>query len=85
MERMVVVGGQEEDETSLLVKDLDGNIIKGVPVGISILQKPNSRDYITLILISKVRVASPHRMEVVSHPYPESKQVLNIGKFYFQK
>ena len=46
MERMVVVGGQEEDETSLLVKDLDGNIIKGVPVGISFLQKQNSRDYI---------------------------------------
>ena len=32
MERMVVVAGQEEDETSLLVKDTDGNIIKGVPV-----------------------------------------------------
>ena len=32
MERMVVVAGQEEDETSLLVKDIDGNIIKGVPV-----------------------------------------------------
>ena len=46
MERLVVVAGQEEDETSLLVKDLDGNIIKGVPVGISILQKQNSRDYI---------------------------------------
>ena len=41
-----VVAGQEEDETSLLVKDLDGNIIKGVPVGISFLQKQNSRDYI---------------------------------------
>ena len=41
MERLVVVGGQEEDETSLLVKDLDGNIIKGVPVGISFLQKQN--------------------------------------------
>ena len=46
MERLVVGGGQEEDETSLLVKDLDGNIIKGVPVGISFLQKQNSRDYI---------------------------------------
>ena len=46
MERLVVVAGQEEDETSLLVKDLDGNIIKGVPVGISFLQKQNSRDYI---------------------------------------
>ena len=32
MERMVVVAGQEEDETSLLVKDNDANIIKGVPV-----------------------------------------------------
>ena len=32
MERMVVVAGQEEDETSLLVKDSDGNVIKGVPV-----------------------------------------------------
>ena len=32
MERKVVVAGQEEDETSLLVKDNDGNIIKGVPV-----------------------------------------------------
>ena len=46
MERLVVVAGQEEDETSLLVKDLDGNIIKGVPVGISFLQNQNSRDYI---------------------------------------
>ena len=24
-------------------------------------------------------------MEVVSHPYPESKQVLKIGMFYFQR
>ena len=32
MERMVVVAGQEEDETSLLVKDNDANIVKGVPV-----------------------------------------------------
>ena len=32
MERRVVVAGQEEDETSLLVKDTNGNIIKGVPV-----------------------------------------------------
>ena len=32
MERMVVVAGQQEDETSLLVKDSDGNVIKGVPV-----------------------------------------------------
>ena len=32
LERMVVVAGQEEDETSLLVKDNDANIIKGVPV-----------------------------------------------------
>ena len=32
MERRVVVAGQEEDETSLLVKDTEGNIIKGVPV-----------------------------------------------------
>lgn len=54
MERMVVVAGQEEDETSLLVKDTDGNIIKGVPV----------------------RVVRPHRMEVVSHPFPQSKQLI---------
>ena len=32
MVRMVVVAGQEEDETSLLVKDNDANIVKGVPV-----------------------------------------------------
>ena len=32
LERMVVVAGQEEDETSLLVKDNDANIVKGVPV-----------------------------------------------------
>ena len=28
-----------------------------------------------LFLIFKVRVVRPHRMEVVSHPYPQSKQV----------
>ena len=70
MERRVVVAGQEEDETSLLVKDTDGNIIKGVPV-----YSIHCHVYSGIILYPKVRVVKPHRMEVVSHPYPQSKQV----------
>ena len=54
VERGVVVAGPAGDETSLLVKDLEGNIVKGVPV----------------------RIVKPHRMEVVAHPFPESKQLL---------
>jgi hypothetical protein len=54
MARGVVVAGGEEDETSLLVRDLEGNIVKGVPV----------------------RVVNAHRMEVVAHPYPESRQLI---------
>jgi len=54
MEREVIIGGEPDDETSILVKDLEGNILKGVPI----------------------RTASPHRMEIKSHPYPDSKQLI---------
>jgi len=54
MEREVVIAGTPDDETSILVKDLEGNILKGVPI----------------------RTASPHRIEIKSHPYPESKQLI---------
>ena len=54
MEREVIIAGTPDDETSILVKDLEGNILKGVPI----------------------RTASPHRMEIKSHPYPESKQLI---------
>merc|ERR1719334_247425 len=60
IERGVVVAGQEpDDETSLLVKNLEGNIVKGIPV----------------------RTASPHRMELKSHPHPESRQ-LTVNQEY---
>eukprot|EP00090_Calanus_glacialis_P028282 TRINITY_DN45475_c0_g1_i1.p1 TRINITY_DN45475_c0_g1~~TRINITY_DN45475_c0_g1_i1.p1 ORF type:complete len:919 (-),score=251.02 TRINITY_DN45475_c0_g1_i1:238-2994(-) len=54
IEREVLIAGIPDDETSILVKDLEGNILKGVPI----------------------RTASPHRMEIKSHPYPESKQLI---------
>jgi len=54
LEREVIIAGTPDDETSILVKDLEGNILKGVPI----------------------RTASPHRMEIKSHPYPESKQLI---------
>ena len=86
MERMVVVAGQEEDETSLLVKDTDGNIIKGVPVCSKLQCKDMSSKLWSwkINLDIKVRVVRPHRMEVVSHPYPQSKQVKTPLKFLLQ-
>ena len=59
MKRKVVIGGEPDDETSLLIKDGEGNIIKGVPI----------------------RTARPHKMEIRSHPYPESRQLI-VGQEY---
>merc|ERR1719438_388133 len=59
MNRKVVIGGVPDDETSLLIKDGEGTIIKGIPI----------------------RTASPHKMEIKAHPYPESRQLI-VGQEY---
>ena len=59
MARQVVIGGTPGEETTLLVKDLNGNIIKGVPI----------------------RTARPARIEIKSHPNPESVQLI-VNKEY---
>ena len=43
MARRVVIGGEPDDETSLLIKDGEGNIVKGVPIryGEIVCQKIN--------------------------------------------